>query len=316
MVGISKAFQGIRSRAGDVGSALRNAVGQGTSAQPSAAAQDERTPLLPARTTRAKGVAPRQSGGLENLVRTTHKTAVVSSEDAGQPDQMVFEKRQHFKDGSQFVDQHRADRRGAQEAAAVVRADGTAYVGNHFGLPKRFMAGSLVEPHTDAHFHPTNYVQRGLSFVKMLAGMDRVGVRYATAMPIPTNQLDLAVNAKLQDPGKRYALDVQGFAARLQGESSAQGGHHHCDPVEHYYVPAPIVKELEAKNGGKALSTDDWLHFFKADPTLIDRIVQHSDLYLNLAVNHHLAQSLGRPGERRELFDQVARDIKDRKSVV
>lgn len=308
MFGINNPPPVNRSRTGDVGSSSRDTVGQGsTQSRPQSPPPDERTPLLARASTTSKGLGPRQQAKPENLVRTTQKTGVVKSEDPHTPDHMVFEKRQHFEDGSQFaVDQHRAPRL----ASGIVRADGSTYVGNHFGLPERFMPNSLIEPHTDAHFHPTNYVQRGLSFVQMLGGMDRVGVRYATAMPIPTNQLDLKVKATLPvDDGKRYALDVRGFAARLAGEPAEHAAHHHCDPIDHYYVPATIVKELEGKNGNKPLETDDWLRFFKEDPTLIDRIVDHSDLYLNMAVNHHLAKSLGRPEDRRKLFGEVEQDI-------
>ena len=162
--------------------------------------------------------------------------------------------------------------------------------GNHFGIPQYRMDG-IAEPYTDAHFHPTNYVQRGLTMARMLEMMDQVGVRNSVAMPIPTSLLSIP------QPGgdARVAINPHALAAALDGESSASGeahGHHHCAPLESYYVPQSIVDELTAKLGKSELTTADWLGAFKAQPGLIDRIVAQSELYLDTAVNDTLANEI------------------------
>jgi hypothetical protein len=71
--------------------------------------------------------------------------------------------------------------------------------------------------YSDSHFHPTNYIQEGRSAAELVADMDRLRIRYATMMPIPTNVL-----SSQPDQGWK-PLSSQ----------------HHCGPS--YYLPERLL---------------------------------------------------------------------------
>lgn len=71
--------------------------------------------------------------------------------------------------------------------------------------------------YSDSHFHPTNYIQEGRSAAELVADMDRLRIRYATMMPIPTNVLS-------SQPDKSW---------------KPLSGQHHCGPS--YYLPERLL---------------------------------------------------------------------------
>lgn len=176
-----------------------------------------------------------------------------------------------FADGSTRPDTlvaTRLDNSGMQFAKA-------GFKGNHYGIPKYEMSGTPAgrEPHTDSHMHDTNYVQRGVDMKRKLKMMNELGVRTSTSMPIPTSLISM--------PNGRQA--VNRYAASQQAGEAV----HHCGPLESYYVPIGLAKEL-----GHELTMDD----FKRDPGLLKRIVDVGELYVDTAVNSHLAASIRNAG--------------------
>jgi predicted TIM-barrel fold metal-dependent hydrolase len=165
------------------------------------------------------------------------------------------------------------------------------------------------EPHTDAHFHPSNYVQRGVAMPKLLKMMDEIGLRYTTAMPIPTSLLSMEGGRTVLHANQlRYPQGREGHDhAGAHGETDA-AHQHHCGPLESYYVPEAIVNELKAelhKGPNENLSTQDWLDSFDKHGDLIDRIVAKSELYVDTAVNDHLAKSIGSAKQRAAHFAEI-----------
>jgi hypothetical protein len=71
--------------------------------------------------------------------------------------------------------------------------------------------------YSDSHFHPTDYIQDGRSPAELVADMDRLRIRYATMMPIPTNVLS-------SQPDPTWA---------------PLSGQHHCGPS--YYLPPRLL---------------------------------------------------------------------------
>lgn len=165
------------------------------------------------------------------------------------------------------------------------------------------------EAHTDAHFHPSNYVQRGVAMPKLLKMMDEIGLRYTTAMPIPTSLLSMEGGRTVLNLGKlRHPQAPEGHDhGAAQGEPES-AHNHHCGPLESYYVPEAIVNELKAelhKAPNEELSTQDWLNSFDKHADLINRIVAKSELYVDTAVNSHLAKSVGTAKQRAAHFAEI-----------
>jgi hypothetical protein len=71
--------------------------------------------------------------------------------------------------------------------------------------------------YSDCHFHPTGYIQQGRTAAELVADMDRLRIRYATMMPIPTNVL-----SSQPDPSWKPLA-----------------GQHHCGPS--YYLPQRML---------------------------------------------------------------------------
>jgi hypothetical protein len=176
-----------------------------------------------------------------------------------------------FADGSTRPDKLVATR---NETPGIGYAK-AGFKGNHYGIPKYEMSGTPAgrEPHTDSHMHDTNYVQRGVNMKRKLKMMNELGVRTSTSMPIPTSLISMPNGRKAVN---RYA------AAQEAGEAG-----HHCGPLESYYVPVGLAEEL-----GHELTMDD----FKRDPGLLKRIVDVGELYVDTAVNSHLAASIKNAG--------------------
>ncbi|MCI3208105.1 MULTISPECIES: amidohydrolase family protein [Pandoraea] len=231
------------------------------------------TPTAPSKDGRLAGLKKRLTSGLSS-----------SAKSAG-PRQIVLPQKK-FGDGSVRPDRLVAT---ALPASGMTLPDGTAVKGNHFGPPQFVMPNAMGnEPHTDSHMHPTNYVQQGLMPRQMLTMMDEIGIRSTTMMKIPTSLQILEDN--------RQAINPSAFVR--EGGTSAVGGHDHGSDALHdcglesYYVPKDIQAREMARNGGKPLSIDD----FKKNPGLIDEIVQRGELYLDTAVNSHLASEIAKAG--------------------
>ena len=332
---VNQVLRGIGSAATGVTSRLAKSIAPGTPSRSHGIGSDELTPLLAnARTAQAASRPPRQA--LQNQVGTAYKHGLVTPDDGDGKQFLQMEQRHDFKDGSQLFDLRRAEAKPMQ----LLNKDGkVVFNGNTYAHATRYMPGSLTEPHTDAHFHPSNYVQRTMSLLKMVARMGRVGTRFSTAMPIPTSQLDLVASAELKRTGRStaeitlpggqevVAIDARAIAASLNGESATAAqhtDHHHCEPrLEHYYVSAEVVKGVldgvnaERKAAGlepkKEPSTEDWLAAMQKDPKLIDRISEQSDLYVYASCNQELATELGTPQKRAETFAAVAGEVQSLK---
>jgi hypothetical protein len=331
---VNQAIRSIGSAATSVTTLLRNVAAQ--PARSPGVSSDELTPLLAnQRTAQPASRPPRQA--LQNQVGTTYKHGLVPADDDSGKQFLQMEQRHDFKDGSKLVDLRRAE---AKPGVQLLGKNGQVlFQGKTYDHATRYMKGSLTEPHTDAHFHPSNYVQRTMSILTMVSRMARVGARFSTAMPIPTSQLDLVADAELKRTGRStaemtlpggvevVAIDARGIAAALNGESSTAAqhtGHHHCEPrLEHYYVSAATVKGvLDGVNAERSAkgeppksepSTEDWLAAMKKDPKLIDRIAAQSDLYVYASCNQELAHELGTPEKRAATFEAVAGELQSLK---
>ncbi len=217
-----------------------------------------------------------------------------------------------FEDGSK--------RRDYRQIPAPERAVTAALRGE---IP--FVTRRQADALSDAHFHPTNYVQRGILPAEQLARMKELGIRNCVLMPIPTSlqqvmvegQPHTAITPELvrrqlgeQGPGhgshgsspsstSSFAFafaQVQGqpqaFAyayADAQGRVHAHAHTHHCG-AQVYYIPKD-VEERVAGPGNK-------LNFehLRRNPKIIDEIVEKSVLYVDTAVNSHLAAHLRESG--------------------
>ncbi|MFJ2991181.1 amidohydrolase family protein [Pandoraea sp. NPDC087047] len=229
------------------------------------------TPAGRAKDGRFAGLKKRPTGG-----------SSTASKDAG-PRQRVLNQKT-FADKSV-----RPDKLVATELAhsGITLADGTPVRGNHFGTPKFVMPNAMGnEPHTDSHMHPTNYVQQGLTPKQVLRMMDEIGIRASTMMPIPTSLQILENNRQAINPAA-FARETQ--AGAVVGHDHGHEALHDCG-LESYYVPKDIQEREMKRNGGMPLSIED----FKKNPGLIDEIVQRGELYLDTAVNSHLASQLNK----------------------
>ena len=109
---------------------------------------------------------------------------------------------------------------------------------------------------TDAHFHPTNYSQRGLTPRDMLRAMDQLGIRNCVLMPIPTT-----IVAPTEDAYREQLPD------------------HHCG--QRYYIPEKF-KDLTADG-----LTEDVRH---------EIIEGRTELMLDSQVDHSSASRLRASG--------------------
>lgn len=71
--------------------------------------------------------------------------------------------------------------------------------------------------YNDSHFHPTQYTQQGRTPDTLIGDMDRLGIQYATLMPIPTNVL----------------------SSQPEPDWNPCSGAHHCGPS--YYLPPRML---------------------------------------------------------------------------
>lgn len=275
-----------------------------TSSSVSSTAPDEATPLLqqPGANSGAKAgsrptsfmgklgeLAKRVSGSKETVAPRISKI-------------LVGERR--FNDGSVRPDISVADRlQTTDDEAPLRKQDGTPIVtGNHFGLPRYEMLNG-VEPHTDSHMHPTNYVQRGLQPKQLLGMMDAIGLRNTTLMPIPTSLLQ----AKLPGPdGAVMTVNPDQLSQELGGSEHE----HHCGPLEFYYVPKHIETRVLADPARENSENRPKLDFadFKKQPGLIKEIVSAAQLYVDTAVNTDLAAAINAAGltkAERSRFDPM-----------
>ncbi|MEB0135723.1 hypothetical protein QN362_10325 [Actimicrobium sp. CCC2.4] len=76
-----------------------------------------------------------------------------------------------------------------------------------------------VPAHNDAHYHPWNYVQKGIQLEETVLRMDQIGCKYAVVMPIPTSIISLQGD-KLVKISCKEICDPEW---------------HHCG--EEYYIP-------------------------------------------------------------------------------
>jgi hypothetical protein len=90
------------------------------------------------------------------------------------------------------------------------------YAANLTNLEKAFLV-----PHNDAHFHPTDYRQKGIDLSVIVKRMDGIKCKHSVVMPIPTSLIALQGD-------QNYVLAP---------------GHHHCG--EPYYVPEKYKDAME-----------------------------------------------------------------------
>jgi hypothetical protein len=252
---------------------------------------------------------------------------------------------QTFK--TQGADLTSAERNPLHEIADIVRRpvtqkfrDGSAridYVAEQFNkadtlIPfakrvsgKAYVSSDGKEVHTDGHFHPTNYVQRGFLPKELLGMMDQLNIRNCVLMPIPTSLQAALDGATLVQPAllKADVIYNKGICTvidptaksndRENAHSSPKNdreikalgsccAHHHCDPLPIYYIPKEIEKKY-AKDGLK-LTIDDFIR----NPKLIDEIAKHSTLYIDTSVNSTLAAHMRLEGlndAQRSRFDPM-----------
>jgi hypothetical protein len=94
--------------------------------------------------------------------------------------ELVTQKTKVFPDGSARTQQFRT----TPAPSALLSPAGA--VTNSFTLPE--LIGKNGNPSwSDSHFHPTNYVQQGMTPDQMLKMMDEAGVNRSVLMPIPTD---------------------------------------------------------------------------------------------------------------------------------
>lgn len=234
----------------------------------------EHSPLLSPQTQAPTKSTPRESGGVFANLASRASEALSGPAKHNMPRRIEIGKKE-FPDGSVRPDRLMATR---LDASPIGHAK-ARFKGNHYGYPAYEMAGTPAgrEPHTDSHMHDTNYVQRGVNMKRKLKMMNELGVRTSTSMPIPTSLISM--------PNGRQA--VNRYAAAQAAGDGAHGAAHHCGPLESYYVPLGLAEEL-----GHELTMDD----FKRDPELLNRIVNVGELYVDTAVNSHLAASIRNAG--------------------
>lgn len=260
-----------------------------TNLNPASHTVDLEQPLVPPQADKtAKAPQSSSSGVLSSL--TPKRTA--DKQDA--PDSVVV-KSYAFEDGSARADRLVAQR-NRQSNIFTKGKDGEPVMvkGGNYGLPQFEMPNAKGnEPHTDSHMHPTNYVQQGLSPHATLKMMDEIGIRVSTLMPIPTSLQVIAQDAQSRARGElpRVAINPRQLTKEL-GESSGGADHLHDCGLESYYVPKAVQEREMKLNGGKPLSMDD----FKRNPGLVAEIVARSELYLDTAVNSHLASQINKAG--------------------
>ncbi|WCM24405.1 hypothetical protein NDK50_26700 [Paraburkholderia bryophila] len=93
---------------------------------------------------------------------------------------LAMQKTRVFADGSTRTEQFHTTR------APSALTSPAGVVTNSFTLPE--MVGKHGNPSwSDSHFHPTNYVQQGMTPDQMLEMMDDAGVNRSVLMPIPTD---------------------------------------------------------------------------------------------------------------------------------
>jgi hypothetical protein len=176
-------------------------------------------------------------------------TAAPASQDLGAAPRRPDNTRAHqrfFDDGSTRTDFKRARIHPLALKPSEVAADlnGTR--------PHVTVNGQSAK--TDAHFHPTNYSQRGLAPRELLAVMDQLGIRNCVLMPIPTT-----IVARTEDAYREQLPD------------------HHCG--QHYYIP-PKFKDLMADG-----LTEDVRHEIVEGKTelMLDTQVDHSSAFRLIA---------------------------------
>jgi hypothetical protein len=119
------------------------------------------------------------------------------------------EHKRFFDDGSTRTDFKRA--RISPEGTSVVQTRAAETRADLRGSrPRVDVEGEPVK--SDAHFHPTNYSQRGMTPRQTLAMMDQLAIRNSVLMPIPTT-----IIAPTADQHRQQLPD------------------HHCG--HHYYIP-------------------------------------------------------------------------------
>jgi hypothetical protein len=152
-----------------------------------------------------------------------------------------------------------------------------------------FVTRAGNDAYTDSHFHPTNYVQRGILPAEQLAKMAELGIRNCVLMPIPTSLQQVMVEGQAHT-----AFSPELLHQELGHHPAGPGGHthahaHHCG-AQVYYIPKDLEEAVAGK--GNKLTFDH----LKRNPEIIDQIAERSVLYVDTAVNSHLAAHLREAG--------------------
>jgi hypothetical protein len=248
----------------------------------------ETTPLVPrSRPPATQGTVGTVLGGLTSLANMVSRQLAPARPkiDLSAKELEIVGKKK-FSDGSQRPDSLVAKRNEAStvRVGGVLNREtgelegGREVAANTFKLPTWQMEGTSKEAHTDAHMHPTNYVQRGMSPREVVDAMDRIGMRYSTQMPIPTSLIAITHDPKT---GKSI-LAISPEYLHSDDDHHTEGGHH-CGSLNFYYVPDEY----------KDLTVEQLKEDFKTGGSKIFKEIQaQGELYPDTAVDYRAAAAL------------------------